>query len=254
MKILLASALFLSSSALHAGKAKIETIRDYILIKDEAAPHVEKGKHLFILSGQSNMAGLQPNQSFTPELVQRFGNENIIVVQDAHGGQPIRRWFKDWKPEKGEAPKGNGDLYDTLMKKVEAATEGKEIASVTFLWMQGENDARNSHGTVYEASLKGLVKQVSADLKHERVNLVIGRLSDHGNGNPRFPHWEMIRKAQEKVAEDAPHGEWVDTDDLNDGKTRQGKEVKNDLHYTAAGYITFGKRLAEASINLIGER
>lgn len=200
------------------------------------------------------MAGLQPQQSFTPAVVKQFGKENIIVVHDAQGGQPIRRWFKDWKPEKGAAPEGNGDLYDRLMKKVEAATKGQEIASVTFLWMQGENDARNSLGAVYKASLKGLVQQVSDDLKQERVNVVIGRLSDFGNDKADFPHWEMIRKTQEKFADDAEHGAWVDTDDLNDGITRQGKEVKNDLHYTAEGYNTFGKRLAEAAIKLIGEK
>lgn len=214
----------------------------------------DPAKHLFILSGQSNMVGLKPQQSFTPTVAKHFGQESVIVVHSAQGGQPIRCWFRDWKPEKGEAPKGNGNLYDVLMKKVAAATEGQEIASVTFLWMQGENDAKQSHGVVYEASLKGVIQQVSKDLKQERVNVVIGRLSDHGNDNTQFPHWEMIRKAQEKVAADAPHGAWVDTDDLNDGIVKKGKEVKNDLHYTAEGYVTFGKRLAEAAIKLIGEK
>ncbi len=253
MKVLPAIVLLLSSIPLFAGKASIDVIRTY-MIAEEDTPRAEEAKHLFILSGQSNMAGLQPQHSFTPTVVKQFGKEKVIVVHDAQGGQPIRRWFKDWKPENGAAPQGNGDLYDRLMKKVEAATEGQEIASVTFLWMQGENDARLSNGAVYEASLKGLVQQVSADIKKERVNLVIGRLSDFGNDKTAYPHWEMIRKAQEKVAEDAKHGAWVDTDDLNDGITRGGKEVKNDLHYTAEGYITFGNRLAEAAIKLIAEK
>lgn len=253
MKALVTFFLLLSSIPLCAGKASIELIREY-LIAEDGVPRAEEAKHLFILSGQSNMAGLKPQQSFTPEVEKRFGKEKVIVVHDAQGGQPIRRWFKGWKPLEGAAPEGNGDLYDRLMKKVSTATKGQEIASVTFLWMQGENDARHSQGAVYEVSLKGLVGQVSDDLKQERVNLVIGRLSDFGNEKPEFPHWEMIRKAQEKFAEDAEHGAWVDTDDLNDGITRQGKEVKNDLHYTAEGYITFGKRLAEAAIKLIGEK
>ena len=53
----------------------------------------EGGKlRLFILSGQTNMAGLNPNVSFTPAVVEAFGRENVIVVKDAQGGQPIRRW------------------------------------------------------------------------------------------------------------------------------------------------------------------
>lgn len=214
----------------------------------------KEGKHLFILSGQSNMAGLKPAASFTPTVETKFGKGNVIIVFDAHGGQPIRKWYKDWKPASGPKPENNGELYDRLMGKVKAATEGQEIASVTFLWMQGENDAKMGHGAVYEDSLKGLVKQVSDDLKHEEVNVVIGRLSDHGLARPGFKDWDVIRKAQVKFADQAAKGAWVDTDDLNDGMTAKGKEIKDDLHYSKEGYVTFGKRLADAAIKLITDR
>jgi hypothetical protein len=46
-------------------------------------------------------------------------------------------------------------------------------------------------------------------------------------------------------------GEAPDTDDLNDGKNRGGKDIKNDLHYSAEGYKTLGKRFAESALNLI---
>ncbi|MGM0490933.1 MAG: sialate O-acetylesterase, partial [Planctomycetota bacterium] len=71
----------------------------------------EQDKHLFILSGQSNMAGLDPDISFTPTVTQAFGQDNVIVVKDAQGGQPIRRWYKQWKPAHGDTPKATGDLY-----------------------------------------------------------------------------------------------------------------------------------------------
>lgn len=213
----------------------------------------KEGKHLFILSGQSNMAGLKPAESFTPAVEKKFGKENVIIVFDAMGGQPIRRWYKDWKPAGGTKPEGNGDLYDRLMGKVKAATEGQELASVSFLWMQGENDAKTGDGAVYGDSLKGLVKQLSDDLKSEEINVVIGRLSDHGLTHPGFKDWDLIRKEQVKFSEETPKGAWVDTDDLNDGIKRGGKEIKDDLHYSKEGYVTFGKRLADAAIKLIGE-
>ena len=89
----------------------------------------EKGKHLFILSGQSNMAGLDPNLSFTPAVEGEFGKENVVIVKDAQGGQPIRRWFKQWKPSEGDEPKATGDLYDRLMLKIKASTKNKQIES-----------------------------------------------------------------------------------------------------------------------------
>ncbi|MEM7391633.1 MAG: sialate O-acetylesterase [Verrucomicrobiota bacterium] len=207
--------------------------------------------HLFILSGQSNMAGLRPEESFTPTVQKAFGTENVIVVKDAVGGQPIRRWYKQWKPAEGDGPKATGDLYDRLMGKVKAATAGKKIATVSFVWMQGEKDAREKHGAVYRASFEGLIDQLSVDLGRKDVNFVIGRLSDFDMDNKRYPHWTMVRDEIVKLAEANPRGAWVDTDDLNDGKNRRGKDIKNDLHYSAQGYVTLGKRFADEAIKLI---
>jgi len=211
----------------------------------------DNGKHLFILSGQSNMAGLKPEESFTPTVAAAFGEDQVIVVKDAVGGQPIRRWHKKWRPKSGNAPQATGDLYDRLMSKVDTAIKGHGIKSVTFVWMQGERDAREQHGEVYADSLRGLLKQLSADLDRQDINFVIGRLSDFDLDNERYPHWTMVRKAQVEVAEQHPRGAWVDTDDLNDGRSRSGKEIKDDLHYSAEGYKVFGKRLADRAIMLI---
>lgn len=218
------------------------------------ASHVnaaEQGKHLFILSGQLNMKGLQPEISFTPAVEYEFGQDNVIVVIDAASGQPIRRWYKMWKPKEGNEPKATGDLYDRLLAKVRTAIIDKKIQTVTFVWMQGEEDAREQHGEVYAASLRGLLDQLGNDLERNDINFVIGRISDFDLQNEKYLHWSLVRKAQVEVAEADPHGAWVDTDDLNDGKNRKGEEIKNDLHYSAEGYKTLGKRFAEKSIVLI---
>lgn len=211
----------------------------------------EKGTHLFILSGQSNMARFTPDETFTPAVEKQFGKENVVVVKDAKGGQPIRRWYKDWKDAKGEAPKSTGDLYDVLMKKVKEAIEGKTLRSVTFIWMQGERDAKEKHGEVYADSLKGLIEQVKADLGLKKLHVIIGRLSDFDMENAKYPHWTMIREAQADVVKSLPSAALIDTDDLNDGKNAQGKELKNDLHYTPDGYKALGTRYAEKAIELI---
>ncbi|MEO0475207.1 MAG: sialate O-acetylesterase [Planctomycetota bacterium] len=214
----------------------------------------DDGKHLFILSGQSNMAGLNPGLSLTPTVQAAFGKENVIVVKDAQGGQPIRRWYKQWKNAEGRIvgkEQQIGDLYDRMMVKVAAATKDQKIASITFLWMQGERDAREKHGTVYAAAMRGLIDQIAGDLKREKVHFVIGRLSDFDMDNKRYPHWTMVRDAQVKVAEDDKLGAWVDTDDLNDKGTPDN--IKHDLHYTKDGYVKLGKRFADAAIGLINE-
>jgi hypothetical protein len=241
---------------------RVELSQPQTLSKRGPASMTDTGsaKHLFILSGQSNMAGLDPSQSFIPAVEKAFGKENIIVVKDAMGGAPIRRWYKAWKPAKGWLPpKGesmpmpDADLYARLMTKVKAAIEGRRIKSVTFIWMQGETDAREGHGKVYATSFKGLLKQLQNDLDRDDINVVIGRLSDHGIGMKKFPHWMMIRETQVELAEADPRGAWVDTDDLNDGVNRKGKSISNDLHYSVDGYQTLGERFAEKAIALAGK-
>lgn len=207
------------------------------------------GKHLFILSGQSNMARFDPNVSFTPAIEKEFGKENVFVVKDAQGGQPIRRWYKAWTDENGVAPESTGDLYDRLMQKVNAAISGQKISTVTFIWMQGERDANEKHGGIYESNLQGLVKQLASDLKRDDIDVVIGRLSDKTNG--KSPDWTKIREAQVHFAETYPRGAWIDTDDCNTGLNSEGKNVTNDIHMSVEGYKWMGERYAEKAIELI---
>ena len=209
------------------------------------------GKHLFILSGQSNMVGMDPEISFSPAIKKAFGDGHVIIVQDAHGGQSIRAWAKSNHeyppPTVGRVPKVRGMLYDQLMKKVTAAIRGQHVQTVTFIWMQGESDLRN---TAYGAYLKELMHQLQTDLCREDINLVIGRISDNGLDVPkRLEGRKTIRRIQVEFAESWPHGAWVNTDDLND-KLVNGKLV-NDLHYTDEGYKTLGSRFADEAIELV---
>ena len=221
-------------------------------------------QHLFIMTGQSNMKNLDLNLSFTPTVEAEFGKENVMVIKDSQGGRPIRQWYKAWQPSENQpvlvdaTPKEIakdaqriGTLYDRLMEQVKPAMAGRTFETVTFCWMQGEKDAKQSHGSVYAKSLQGLINQLSNDLGRDDINFVIGRLSDFAVDNKEVPDWNVVRAAQVQVADASPRGAWVDTDDLNDGLDKHGKEIKNDLHYSVEGYKVFGKRLADKAIELI---
>jgi hypothetical protein len=204
-----------------------------------------EAKRLFILSGQSNMARLDPRTSFIPTVESHFGVGKVIVVKDAQGGRPIRQWYRKWRPGRGDQPQGSGELYARLMTKVRSAIQGQRLQTVTFVWMQGEKDARESHGDVYRRSLLGLVEQFQTDLHKREVYVVIGRLSDFDMANRRYPHWTLVRQVQEELCRERSGWAMVDTDDLN------GPD--DDLHYTKEGYDHFGRRLAQAAIDLIAE-
>ena len=216
----------------------------------------KKEKHLFILSGQSNMQLLRPQESFLPILRDKFGNRNVAVAKYALGTQPIRRWYKDWKSANGDVSDLQADLYDSLMVKVNEVIERRKIdpkkaASITFIWMQGERDAREGHGEVYEKSLLGLYHQLCKDLGRNDINFIIGRLSDFGIEKKAWSHWNMIREIQVKIAQSNPRFAWINTDDLNTGINRQNKDVKDDIHMSVKGYVIMGERFAKKAINLI---
>ena len=119
--------------------------------------------------------------------------------------------------------------------------------------MQGERDAKMGWGKLYKNALIGQHAQLAKDLNwdEDQLIMVIGRLSDFDMQNKKYPHWTMIREVQMEVAENNSQFFWIDTDDLNDGISRKGKKIKNDLHYSANGYRILGTRFAQACIEAL---
>lgn len=195
------------------------------------------------------MAGLKPERAFLPELKKLLPDDEILHVKFAKGGQPIRKWVKNWDEiaakSKLPARKDPGEFYDQTLKMAKGATGETKLDSITFFWMQGERDAKEKLSAAYEESMKTLIANLRKDLGAPEMNFVIGRLSDFST----VEHWEAVRKAQVKVATDDPRGSWVDTDDTNN-KEKNGKP-HNDLHYTKDGYDLFGQRLARQAVLLI---
>ena len=201
---------------------------------------------LFVLAGQSNMQGVNPDAAFTPAVKQAFPNDDVVVVHYAEGGTPIRRWWKGWSGPHDVSATGAdqapGDLYLTLMTKVTTALAGRTPDTVVLAWMQGERDAKSGLSASYEQALKGLIQALRDDLKQPNMAVVIGRLSDHQKGRE---HWDAVRAIQEKVATQDPRGAWVDTDDLNG--------ENNDLHCTKDGFVELGRRFAAKSVEVLAK-
>ena len=118
-------------------------------------------RHLFILSGQSNMQGLKEKTSVLPELKKLLPGADIQHVKFAQGGQPIRKWVKTWD----EIAKSNkltqqfndpAEFYDVVLKQAKASIAEGKPDSITFLWMQGERDGKTGLAAAYEESMKTL--------------------------------------------------------------------------------------------------
>ena len=210
-------------------------------------------RHLFILSGQSNMTG-GLKVGFAQKVEDTFGKENVVVVHHSKSGRGIRFWDKDYRfpdgyrfPGKGvpseRSKQQHGQEYGSLIGKVREAIEGKSFDTVTFVWMQGESDGGRGLGPVYEESFLRLLRRIKEDLERKDLGFVIGRIN---NSRMSDPNWKAMRDVQVKLAEDTDHGEWIDTDDLS------GPE--HGVHFPKGNYSKLGHRFAEKAIDLIRKR
>jgi hypothetical protein len=212
----------------------------------------EKPVHVFILSGQSNMAGMDPKLGFEPEAKKLFPDAEVVYFKVSRGGQPIRFWVEEWNTiaarHKLDSKSEGTKYYEPILKEYATIQEKHpNPASVTFCWMQGERDAREKLSAAYEDALKQLSVNLRRDLKQPNMNFVIGRLSDYGPEGDAS--WQAVRKIQVSIASADKQGAWVDCDDLND---KEAKGVKrNDLHYTKPGYELLGRRYARQAKALI---
>ena len=219
----------------------------------------DKPIHIFILSGQSNMAGMNPALGFEPEAKELFPDAEVVYFKVARGGQPIRYWVAEWDDiatkhgidvkTKRARDKNKGTIYyepivDQYKKLI---AQHPKPASVTYCWMQGERDAREGLSAAYADALTQLIKNLRRDLEQPEMNFVIGRLSDFGKAD--YADWQNVRQAQVDVAGNDPRGAWVDCDDLND-KEKNGVK-RDDLHYTREGYELLGRRYARQAKALV---
>jgi hypothetical protein len=217
------------------------------------ADEQKTGKHLFILSGQSNMTG-SVNGAFAARVAKHFGKENAVVVMRQKSGRGIRFWVADYSQPTGRGltdkkMSSNGMEYKPLIETALAAAKDQSFVTVGFIWMQGESDANNRLSETYEESFLKLVKQLKKDMACDNMYFVIARINDYARSRPDNDHWHRVRKTQVKLG-NTPGNTWIDTDDLNGGDANQ---PDGDIHFPREGAVTLGQRFADKAIELIAK-
>ena len=212
----------------------------------------DKPVHLFILSGQSNMAGMNPKLGFEPEAKKLFADADVAYIKVARGGQPIRLWVTEWneiaKQHELKSTSPGTKYYQPILDQFKQLLEKHpNPASVTFCWMQGERDAKEKLSAAYGDAFNKLIENLRRDLKQPQMNFVIGRLSDCGKATDT--HWQSVRDIQVALSQKDKRGAWVDCDDLNNKE--KGGVKRDDLHYTKEGYELLGRRYARQAKALI---
>jgi hypothetical protein len=164
-----------------------------------------------------------------------YPNDEIYLIKSATGGTSLAG---DWKP----TPDAMGPQYILFRSRVDAAlanltAAGKKYTIVGMIWMQGENDSTvPEHAKAYEENLKNFIKQVRDDVHAPEMKFVIGRITYMSKPWAPMENIDLVRAAQQKVAETDGNAAWFDTDDL---------QWAYYGHYGTSGQIELGQRFAK---------
>jgi len=244
----------------------------HVRAEDANLPAKEKF-HLFLLVGQSNMAGrgkvtpedqvknpkvltfnqegqwvpaVDPLHFDKPKIVgvglgRTFGLEvsqenpevTIGLIPCAVGGSPIQ----SWEPGAWDAPTKTNP-YDDAMKRAKQAIASGQLKGI--LWHQGESDSRPERAAVYEEKLRELIARFRKELDAEEVPFIIGQLGQFED-NPWNEAKTQVDQAHQNIAKSDGSVLFVNSE----GLTHKGDKV----HFNAESYREFGKRYAKAYLD-----
>ncbi|MEO7412350.1 MAG: sialate O-acetylesterase [Opitutaceae bacterium] len=234
--------------------------------------------HLFLLVGQSNMAGrgvpfpedkvpaarvLMLNQagewvpavdplhfdkpavigvgigrSFGLAVAAATPGVTIGLIPCAVGGSPIDAW----KPGAFYA-ETKTHPWDDAMIRARLALQSGTLKGI--LWHQGESDSKPELAPAYAAKLLDLVKRLRTELNAPNVPFIAGQMGRF-EGAPWDEHRTRVDQAQRELPNKVPHVAYV---------TAEGLKDKGDkIHFDTASFRELGRRYAEAYLKLGREK
>lgn len=229
--------------------------------------------HLFLLAGQSNMAGrgdVEPKdrvpidgvlaldaegrwvpaidplhwdkpgagtglaRSFAVEYLRSHPGVTVGFIPAACGGSPISAW------QPGQYfDQTNSHPYDDALARARLALKHGTLRGI--LWHQGESDRSPELAERYEAALTELIARLRRELAAHSVPFVLGQLGQF-TGAPWDDAARRVDLAQRNVAAQVPFTIFVPADGLT--------SKPDNLHFDARSLREFGKRYAAAFAKL----
>ncbi|MBC8324194.1 MAG: sialate O-acetylesterase [Verrucomicrobia subdivision 3 bacterium] len=180
------------------------------------------------ISFDKTIAGVSLGRTFGITMAKANPNLKIGLIPCAVGGTPIRRWQR------------NGDLYKAALKRAAVAQKKGVIKGI--LWHQGENDSgKEATAKIYEQQLHAMISAWRKDLGDKNIPIVVGEMGHFFKAAKFKPTVDAALKA---LPGKVNHAAWV---------SAEGLGHKGDVvHFNAAGYREFGKRYAVAMKKLLG--
>lgn len=173
-------------------------------------------------------AGVGPGSSFGRAMAEADPEILVGLVPCAVGGTALERWQK------------GGDLWTQAIERIQSASKDGTVQGV--IWHQGEADGLSTEtAETYAERLSNLVQDLRAELHMPRLPFVAGQLGPflppaQRNGSPAY--WDVV---QQQILQLPRLIEWTAVADAT-GLTHTGDSV----HFDSASQREFGRRYAAA--------
>ena len=176
------------------------------------------------------IAGVGPGRSFGIALADAEPAANVGLVPVAVGGSPISAW----EPGAVHAQTGSKP-YDDAIARIRIAKAAGEFKAI--LWHQGESDSGEAATPDYEARLTALIERLRAEVKSPALPVLIGQLGRFADA-PWRESRTTIDAVHRKLARELRNVALVSSD----GLVHKGDRV----HFDSPSARELGRRYAEA--------
>ncbi|MCW3108893.1 MAG: axe1-6A [Segetibacter sp.] len=176
---------------------------------------------------EPTMAGLDCGLSFGKNLIKHIGDSISILLIPTAVGGSS---ISQWL---GDSVHRNVRLLSNFRKKVEIGKKYGQIKAI--LWHQGESDANENDYTQYQQRLSGLFKTFRNITGNDTLPVLIGELGSYSKDDK---YWKLINREIYNYTLNDNNSVAILTHDLKD----KGDKV----HFNSKGQRKLGKRFAEA--------
>lgn len=179
------------------------------------------------------MVGVGPGLAFGKHMAEHDPSVQVGLIPAAAGGSPIRTWQPG-----GYWEQTHSHPYDDAIMRTRAAMQSGVLKGI--LWHQGESDANPDDAPLYEDRLAGLIQRLRSDLGMTNVPFVSATLADYFI--ERRAEGQVINATLRGIPERVTNTACAESAGLG--------HMGDDLHFSSEASRELGRRYAEAMIQL----
>jgi hypothetical protein len=185
-----------------------------------------------------SVVGVGLGRTFGIQIAEAAPDVTVGLVPCAAGGSPIA----SWEPG-GYHGQTKSHPYDEALRRAKLALKSGTLKGI--LWHQGESDSQPGKAQVYEENLHALIARFRKELGAPNVPFLAGQMGQF----PERPWSEakrLVDKAHRDLPKKVPHAAFVNSD----GLTHKGDQV----HFDAESYRELGRRYAKAYTDMMSSK